>query len=290
MQIENYIQNHFRDIADSSGYTGDEEEDVKTTTSSEGEDLFLRREMKSSPFFHVAPRKRKRRAHDHPSGTHNAYQYDSKTYQLPFEFSSPPPIVPYKTSLYLLSRFLTHHMAQTNSSTSTVQWTSEEPPWRPNNKSTESSPSIFSEEHLQLDEALSFSLLPRYVVSHLDKFNFCFVPQFYTYLLCKSLFLKRILIEAVRPHRIVHANAAYARRHGKDKDFQFLGDNLEQAVMELFPALTTSEVVMYPVWGSDREADGSLQQVTHYLVEGQPVALLPMEHSLVVSPVQQVVG
>ena len=60
--------------------------------------------------------------------------------------------------------------------------------------------------------------------------------------------------------------------------------------MELFPTLTTSEVVMYSVWGSDREADGSFQQVTHYLVEARPVALQPMDHLFVTNPVQQVVG
>jgi hypothetical protein len=50
-----------------------------------------------------------------------------------------------------------------------------------------------------------------------------------------------------------------------------VGHDLELAVMELFPSLGAREVVMYPVWGSDRKADGSLQQVTHYLVEARPV-------------------
>ena len=185
MQVDNSFQ-YSRDKADSSGYTGDEEEDVRTTASSDDDDLFLRRTMKSSPFFHVAPRKRKRKTHDPPSGNHSVYRYDTKAYQLPFEFRSPPPLVPYRTSLYLLSRFLTQHMAQTSSNTTVVQQASEEPPWRPNDKSTDSAPSILSEEHLQLDEALSFSLQPRYVISNLEKFPIFFrtivIPHTYHFL------------------------------------------------------------------------------------------------------------
>jgi hypothetical protein len=40
---------------------------------------------------------------------------------------------------------------------------------------------------------------------------------------------------------------------------------MEVAISSLFDA--TDKLVMYPVWGSDREIGGHLQLVTHFLIE-----------------------
>jgi len=73
------------------------------------------------------------------------------------------------------------------------------------------------------------------------------------------------------PHRVVHANAAYARRYGNspaNAPHLFTATHveshrdLEVAVSSLFDSKDI--LIMYPVWGSEL-ASGRL--VTHYLVE-----------------------
>lgn len=220
------------EMMEHSGYAGDEEDRETTTSAEDDEFLFPRGKVKSSPFFHVAPRKRRRqRTHD-PSNDYDRFNIHHTLDAL----QQDQPIVPYKTSLVLLSKLLTQHMSQTTLIGQQPLPTTEAP-WRPSDGPENSFPSIMSSQHLFLEDAMSFSSLPR------------------------------ILLEADRPNRIVHANAAYARRHGKHKVFQFSGDNLELAVMDLFPYSQADEVTMYPVWGSDCEADGSLQHVTHYLAQ-----------------------
>lgn len=82
----------------------------------------------------------------------------------------------------------------------------------------------------------------------------------------------RVLIESHSSHRIVHTNAAYARRYGSPNQPTFFTapnvqnlQDLEAAVKFLFSE--TDSLIMYPVWGSDREQNGKMQVITHFLVE-----------------------
>lgn len=85
---------------------------------------------------------------------------------------------------------------------------------------------------------------------------------------------QRVLIESHNPHRIVHTNAAYARRYGSPNqpnlftapNVQNLKD-LESAVSYLFSE--TDSLIMYPVWGSDGEQNGKMQVISHFLVEAE---------------------
>ena len=143
-------------MSEVSGYTGDEEEEDMMTTTSTDDDEY--RCMKSSPFFHVAPRKRKRNV---KSRSCSSYRGD---YQMTHQQLPLPPIEPYKTSLYVLSRFLTNHMAQTQSQSNC--FSNVEPQnLIPEESSVQgrSIPCISSGQHLFLEDTLSFSPLPRYV-------------------------------------------------------------------------------------------------------------------------------
>ena len=141
-------------MSEVSGYTGDEEEDDMMTTTSTDDDEY--RSMKSSPFFHVAPRKRKRNVNSSSCGYRGDYQH-------PYQHALPPS-EPYKTSLYVLSRFLTNHMAQTQIQANC--FSKEEPQnliQEEDSVRVGSIPCVLSGQHLFLEDTLSFSPLPRYV-------------------------------------------------------------------------------------------------------------------------------
>jgi hypothetical protein len=85
------------------------------------------------------------------------------------------------------------------------------------------------------------------------------------------------MIESDIPHRVVHSNAAYLRTYGNSRNTVFTAPHvenkhdLEVAVGSLFDSSIRTRgedsLIMYPVWGCDREADGAPAHVTHYLIE-----------------------
>jgi hypothetical protein len=82
-----------------------------------------------------------------------------------------------------------------------------------------------------------------------------------------------VMIESDIPHRVVHTNAAYLRKYGISTSIFSAPHvankhDLEVAVGSLFDSSsTTDSLIMYPVWGCDKEADGAPAHVTHYLIE-----------------------
>lgn len=161
---------------------------MMTTTSTDDDEY---RSMKSSPFFHVAPRKRKRNVSSSSCGYRGDYQMAHQ--------HALPPIEPYKTSLYVLSRFLTNHMAQTQ--TQTNGFTKEEPRTliqEEDSVRVDSIPCILSGQHLFLEDTLSFSPLPRYATNTLRW------SRLWNALCCLSLYLI-FFIYTVDPTTVVYA-------------------------------------------------------------------------------------
>lgn len=148
--------------------------------------------------------------------------------------------------------------------------------------------SIISKHHVHLDETLTFSPFPRYVLHF----------EIHTYAPHLSHTQRRVLVEAHAPHQIVHANAAFFRTYGFTKPLQLFAAPKALSQRELELAILASlfanhkshnnkNLTMYPVWGSDREADGTLRFVTHYLVEAREASAVVESNEAVVESAQK---
>ena len=135
---------------------------------------------------------------------------------------------------------------------------------------------VASCHHIPLEESISFSTRPRYVLISL-------VTTIALSLTITNL-CRRIVIEADAPHRVVHTNGAYEVYFGYTarlaaSSFQAPNVNsleeFETAVVNtLFDpskAGSLATLIMYPVLGAERS--GGVPLVTHYLIEANNCTL-----------------
>lgn len=146
-------------------------------------------------------------------------------------------------------------------------------------------PLLTSSRHILVENAISFSPIPRYETNPCNLFNVQCQCQS---VISHTVFLHRVVIEADIPHRVVHTNAAYARRYGSSRSSTSTFEapyvenhqDLEVAVGSLFDS-STDALTMYPVWESEKEVDGEGAHVTHFLIEASNWAPLePMDDTL----------